>query len=230
VTQESMQELYHVRQQDIAPLEQMRRQPVHVIGAGAIGSKFCAEGAKLGLDMTVYDHDVVSPENIAVSEYWPEHMGRPKAEAIQEICQRSSGTTIKAIEARITGGEALSGIIIESVDSMAERKTIWENAIVPRAKLSLIDAYMSIRMGAETGMLFLVKCPSSEVDRGWYEEVGLYTDEESLGLPCTGRGVTYCPAQAVAAAMRQVKAFLMNQKTYRRLEFDLDGFMWIVEE
>ncbi len=52
-----------------------------------------------------------------------------------------------------------------------------------------------------------------------------------MPLPCTGRATSYCSSIAAALAVYQVKRLLMRQRPiFRRIDFDLDGFMFVIEE
>lgn len=219
---------YRLRQEDVAPVDQMRRLPVTCLGAGAIGGNFCLLGGKLGFDITVYDGDTVAPENLNSQMYGLTDLGRPKVEALQARCALLAAAEIRAIHAFATGGEPVTGVVIDTLDSMASRKTIWENVILPRT--TFVEAVVSVRMGAESGSIFTVR-PGVARERIWYEANGLYGDAESLPLPCTNRATSYCTSIAAALAVYQVKRIMMRQRPiFRRIEFDLDGFMFVVEE
>lgn len=226
-TQAELAYRYRQRQQDVAPFDQMRRLPVHLIGAGGIGSNVALMGSKLGLAMTVHDADRVAPENVNNQIYGPAHLDQPKVDAIKDICLALAGTAVHTVDAFICGGEMLAGIVVEAVDSMAARDAIWRRAILPRS--AFVDTYISVRMGAESGSIFTVQ-PARLADRLWYETMGLYSDEDALPLPCTGRATSYCATMAAAFAVSQVKRILMAQPIYRRIDFDLDGLMVAVDE
>jgi hypothetical protein len=221
------EQMFRIRQQDIAPEELMKSFPVHCIGGGGTGSNFCLMGAKVGFDITVYDGDCVGAENVNAQIFGPAHLGRPKVDAVREVCALLAGTEIVAINAFVSGGEPVNGVVVEALDSMEARSEVWHNVIVPRAPF--IEAFVSIRMGAESGTVIVVK-PSSATDQIWYETNGLYSSGVSLDLPCTGRAIAYNTSVAAALAVQQVKRLLMHQKPYRRIEFDLANLMFVVEE
>ncbi len=225
--EDTRQDLYRIRHQDIAPVDQMRSRRVHVIGCGGVNSHFCLQSAKLGLDLVVIDGDRVADENVGSQLFGPEHVGRPKVEVIRDLCEQLAGAQIETVNAFVQGGEALAGIVVEAVDSMQIRSDIWERAILPRKEL--VDALVSVRMGAESGTLVVVR-PNTVVDQIWYETTALYPDERAMPLPCTGRATSYCATIAAALAVRAVKRLLMHQPVERRVEFDLAGLMVVVEQ
>ncbi len=218
---------YRQRQQDIAPAERMASVPVCVIGTGGIGSNFCLSGAKLGFKLTAYDGDVVGPENVNAQIFGPTHLGRPKVEVVRELCADLAGAEVNAIHAFVQGGEPLAGIVVEALDSMQARSALWENAILPR--LPYLQAVISVRMGAESGTVITLNTLSAG-EKIWYEANGLYEDSRAMDLPCTGKATSYCATIGAALAVQQVKRVLLHQPVYRRIEFDLAGLMFTVEE
>jgi hypothetical protein len=225
--EDQRQEAYRIRQQDIAPAEQMRSRPVHVIGAGGVNSHFCLQGAKLGFSLTVHDGDTVSDENVGSQLFGPAHVGRPKVEVVRELCDQLAGAEIQAVNAFVRGGEPVSGIVVEAVDTMTAREEIWTRVILPRHEF--VEALVSVRMGAESGAVVVVR-PDRVVDQIFYETSALYPDERAMPLPCTGRATSYCATIAAALAVRAVKRLLMRQPVERQVEFDLAGLMFVVEE
>lgn len=224
---EQLDQLFHMRQQDLAPVDLMRGRPIFAVGAGGVNSHFCLLGSKIGFDITVYDGDTVAAENVGSQLFGPNHVGRPKPEVVQEICTQLAGAQVKTVNAFVRGGEPLAGIVVEAVDSMAARMDLWHHAILPRA--GFIDAMVSVRMGAESGSVIVVR-PNLAVDQIWYTTAALYPDERTMPLPCTARATSYCATIAAALAVRAVKRLLLGQRAERRLDFDLNGLMFVVEE
>ncbi len=145
---------YRQRQEDIAPVEQMRRLPVHMLGAGGIGSIAALLGAKAGFDLTVYDGDIVEPENINAQMFGILDLGRPKVLAVQEFCALLAAAEIQVVNDFAKGGEPVTGVVVEALDSMAGRAAVWQNVILPR--VPFLEAVVSVRMGAESGSMFTV--------------------------------------------------------------------------
>lgn len=227
MAEDHRQQVYRMRHQDIAPTQQMRGRPVHVIGCGGVNSHFCLQSAKLGFRLTVYDGDTVADENVGSQVFGPAHVGRPKVEVIQDLCEQLAGAQLDVVNAFVQGGEPVSGIVVEAVDSMQARSDIWERVILPRKEF--VDALVSVRMGAESGTVVVVR-PSVAIDQIWYETAALYPDERAMDLPCTGRATSYCATIAAALAVRAVKRLLMRQPVERQVDFDLADLMILVDE
>jgi hypothetical protein len=224
--QDQLEYMYRLRQQDIAPVDAMRSKPVFLIGCGGIGSNFCLLGAKLGLDITAYDGDIVAPENVNAQLFGPSHVGRPKAEVMAELCEQLAGAAIKTVNGYAQEGASVAGIVVEAVDSMQARSAIWQHVILPRARL--VDTFISMRMGAESGTVIAVR-PHRGADHIWYESQALFADERAMLLPCTGRATSYCASIIGALAVRTVKRLLLDQPIERQVDFELGGLMLVVD-
>ena len=70
----------NMRSQDIADISGVR---FHIVGCGAIGSSVATQLARLGADnFTLYDYDKVGIENVGVSQYVYQDIGKTKIEAL----------------------------------------------------------------------------------------------------------------------------------------------------
>lgn len=82
------------RQLDFIPMSSLGAQ-VNIVGAGAIGSWVALSLAKMGfVDITVWDDDEVSIENMNCQFYPMNMIGRPKVEALAEMVELFTGTKI----------------------------------------------------------------------------------------------------------------------------------------
>lgn len=198
------------RQSDLIP-QAVLKTPITVIGAGAIGSFTVLSLCKMGFtDITVYDFDVVSVENMSCQWYRFEDIGRPKVEALAEIIFMFTQVRIRALNEKFLEQRIGSGIVISAVDSMAVRKTIWESIKGKPFIKWLIDP----RMAAEYALSY-VMAPNDDKDQIAYEKT-LYSDANSVQEPCTAKATMYTAAMIAGHVAKQVKD-LVTEKPYARV-------------
>jgi hypothetical protein len=176
----------YLRQLDILPPEKLAF-PLVVIGAGAIGSAAVVTLAKMGCsDVTVWDDDLLEEVNVPNQLCKASAVGSPKVEALKELVEELTGTTIRA-EHREYQGQRLQGVVIAAVDSMGVRKAIWK-----RVRLNFqVPLFLDARMGAEFARLYALR--PTDLDAVGFYETNLYSSEEAEPLPCSGRSIAYCP-------------------------------------
>ena len=77
------------RQLDLIPLNVLNK-PVTIIGCGAIGSFLGLQLAKMGMtNLTFFDHDTVSIENMSNQFYPRSAIGQNKASALYDMLELS---------------------------------------------------------------------------------------------------------------------------------------------
>jgi molybdopterin/thiamine biosynthesis adenylyltransferase len=170
---------------DLIPIDCLDTK-ITVIGAGAIGSFVTLSLAKMGFkDITVFDDDTVSIENMSCSLYRPSDVGKPKAIALASIVDEFTKTKIEPINKKYTGG-VFRGIVIAAVDSMKAREEVWLNHVdnAPHT-LAIIDP----RMGAETALMYVVN-PMNKAESASYGST-LYADSNAVQEPCTAKATIY---------------------------------------
>ena len=135
--------------------------PVHIIGAGGIGSAVIFPLLKLGVhELHVWDPDVVEAHNLpAQLLYRPSDIGMSKASAVQAFAERQeSDCQVVPHTEFVTADTPFDGIVISGVDSMKSRSHIWDavkfNPLVP--------LYMDGRIGGE--QLQLLSLNPSDID------------------------------------------------------------------
>ena len=175
-------------------------KPVHVIGVGATGSWVVLQLASLGItDITVWDYDVIEEHNIANQAYDLSHIGQPKVEALLDVVKRKTGTVIKTKNEKYID-QRLSGIVFLMVDSMAERKRIWEKSI--RMK-HLVTHLIEPRMGLDVGRVYNVN-PTDLTHIREYE-ASYYGDYEAEVSACGASMTVITTAMSIASwCVRQV--------------------------
>lgn len=104
------------------------KDPIHIIGCGAIGSTIAFLLAKLGLtNITLWDDDIVEDKNVANQIYRATDVGKAKTEALRDLMAEINPDCAQKV--KIKGwytNEQLAGYVFMAVDSLAIRKKITE--------------------------------------------------------------------------------------------------------
>lgn len=159
--------------------------PITIIGAGAIGSFTALTLAKMGFpNITVYDHDSVSTENISNQFYRYKDIGSSKVTALRNMLQDFEQLDISPRHQQWRT-QSLSGHIIMAVDSMAVRKQIFHFIRRNTNVYGFIDG----RMGGQQAEVYSVDLLHPE-QKVIYEKY-LWSDSEAEELPCTQKAVMY---------------------------------------
>jgi molybdopterin/thiamine biosynthesis adenylyltransferase len=180
--------------------------PVHLIGAGGIGSALFLPLLKLGIgEMHVWDPDVVEPHNIpAQLLYRPSDVGSSKVECLRDFSRWvEADCEVVAHPQMVTEDTELSGVVISGVDSMASRKQIW--AAVRRNAIDVVF-YLDGRIGGEQFELYSL-CPCDPDESRTYEDNWLVSDEQTLELPCAARTVIHPPVVLAGEAVAHLTRF-----------------------
>lgn len=114
--------------------------PIHVLGAGGIGSWTVLILAKMGCSNIIcYDNDKVEDHNVASQFYKESQLGEEKVEALKENVLEQTGIEISA--APIIDQENIKeGLIIIAIDSMEGRISLGE--MYKEKDVYIIDARM----------------------------------------------------------------------------------------
>lgn len=119
---------YHFISQD-KPLD------VVLVGAGGNGSEFFSGLMRLhqgmialggvGLSVTVFDDDTVSPSNIVRQRFWPQEVSLNKADALVHRTNMLMGTTWNSVPRRFEPSRDRSGsLLVTAVDNVATRQAV----------------------------------------------------------------------------------------------------------
>lgn len=165
--------------------------PITIIGAGGIGSWTTFALAKMGAQaMTVIDFDRVETHNTPSQIYAPDDVGKSKVSALQVIIRTFTGTTIIPFDGKVqeyaAAGLAFGQVVICAVDSLEERKRIWQFI---KPLLGSIDLYVDARMGGDTLRLLAVS-PFSADSVAKYDKK-MESTKPAHEEPCTARAVAY---------------------------------------
>jgi hypothetical protein len=204
-----------IRQSDLIP-SNVLGQEITVIGAGAIGSFTVLSLAKMGFwNITVYDFDKVSVENMNCQWFRFSDIGKPKAQALAELIFDFTKLQIKAFSTCYNGSQELRGIVISSVDSMEVRKLIWSKAKDNFRVSWIIDP----RMASEYALSYVMD-PNDFKDQTAYEKT-LYTDENAIHEPCTSKATIYTATMISGHVAKHVKDLVTGKKYARVTNWDI---------
>jgi molybdopterin/thiamine biosynthesis adenylyltransferase len=130
--------------------------PVHIIGAGATGSRLWLALVELGLtNISIYDFDNVEAHNLANQIYLHDDIGKPKVEALQDYYKAKTGrepmNSFKFINQEVNAEnfnkEDFNGVVFILTDTMSSRKDIFENLIQGSQTFAMIETRMSSSFG-----------------------------------------------------------------------------------
>jgi molybdopterin/thiamine biosynthesis adenylyltransferase len=205
------------RQSDIVSQDALNHQPFTLIGAGGIGSVVGLVLAKMGVqDLTAYDPDTVEEHNLPNQFYRLTDVGRPKVEALAELCRDFAGVEVTPWQMEFPLTAKPSGIVICGVDSMSARQAIWQTTIRFNPAVS---RYVEARMGAQEGRVYSI-VPYDPDHIGLYE-ASLYADENAVELPCTARAIGYNVFYLAGLLVSQIKKVVMREEVKPEVIFDL---------
>jgi molybdopterin/thiamine biosynthesis adenylyltransferase len=205
------------RQAEIIPSEVLGER-ITIIGAGAIGGWVALSLAKMGFNnLTVYDDDTVSIENMNCQFYPYKAIGEKKVDSLKKLVKAFANVEIMTFDRRFSSelDNMQSGIVISAVDSMSARKAIWEKHKFCGTTKFIIDP----RMGAEKSLMY-VMCPTSEKDINSYEKT-LYTDENAVQERCTAKATIYTANLLAGQVCKAVKDIVVGKPYTRVSQWDI---------
>ena len=202
----------NMRSQDIADISGVG---FHIVGCGAIGSSVATQLARLGGNkFWLYDFDKVGIENVGVSQYIDEDIGKSKVDALY--------THIKKIECSIEVKPTNSkfkhyigtneDILVLGLDSMAARmEVVSDLAIQPIKPAFVIDG----RMGAEQYQQYIYdNITVKKYEKDWY------SDDDSDPEPCTRKATSYCSNMSGSFISNSIKNLVMKQPYFKEIIFN----------
>lgn len=202
---------------DIINPEQLKI-PIHIIGAGAIGSFTCLMLAKMGAeDITVWDYDTVSIENMSCQFYRFKDIGVNKTLALQNLVLEFTGVQIKTKPLRWTPEveQETRGLVICAADSMLVRKELFTYC----SKDFRIPWFIDSRMGAETALMYVMR-PSASTDRTSYAN-SLYEEKDAVQERCTAKSTIYTANMLSGHVVKAVKDILTKNEYPRITQWSI---------
>ena len=204
-----------LRQKDIIPFSTLK-EPVTIVGAGAIGSWTALLLGKMGMqDICIYDYDSVELENMNSQFYKINNIGLSKVECLANNIFDFTSTNVVFRHEQFKTIEDSTKILISAVDSMSTRREIFE-----AFKISKANYFIDARMAAEIALMYTVT--TSQKDLDMYEKT-LYTDEEAVHERCTAKSTVYTANLIAGMICKTVKDILVKKPYVRVLQWDISS-------
>ena len=202
------------RHQEIFNPAEFSDIPIHIIGAGATGSRVWLSLVELGLtNITVYDFDKVEPHNLANQIFFNEDIGKRKVFALADYYRRKTGhephTNMRFINAKVSaatfGRGSMPGIVFLLTDTMSSRRDIFENVIyhaggghcpTPAATTYMIET----RMASSYGNIFGVN-PFDPAERAYWISTLVDDEADSTEVSACGTSISVGPTASIIANM-----------------------------
>ncbi len=212
------------RQLDFIPMASLNAQ-INIVGAGAIGSWVALSLAKMGfIDITVWDDDEVSIENMNCQFYPMTMIGRPKVEALASMVELFTGTKIET--KRRYDGQPLHGIVVSALVNMATRRLIFDKRVANTTWI--VDPRMSL----EAASIF--NCDLRNPSMVEMYSKTFYSDSDAVQERCTAKSTIYTANLIAGLVCKSVKDIATNTKseTVRNAEWHIGKnqlFAWNYE-
>lgn len=168
---------------------------INIIGAGATGSWLALYFAKLGISgnqIHVWDFDHIESHNVPNQLFGVDNVGESKVGALWNEVKQQTGTEITIHDEKFEQGH-LSGYVFLMVDSMAERKRIWDESIKMKSAIKLL---IEPRMGLDVGRVYNVEPMNMAHVRAY--EACYYPDDEAEVSACGASMTVITSAVGVA--------------------------------
>lgn len=161
--------------------------PVHLIGAGGINNLVGPALAKMGVrEIHVWDDDVLEARNCPTEiAYSYSMVGQPKVTAMAHAIEYLMGKNVAEIvqhQERVTENTYLEGVVVSGVDSMQNRKIIWETV---KQNFISIPLYIDGRSAGKHVATFALS--PADFDTVTKYESWLFDDSKAMPLECGAR-------------------------------------------
>jgi molybdopterin/thiamine biosynthesis adenylyltransferase len=197
-----MSDLSIIRHQAIFDVTK-NNPPIHIIGAGATGSRLWLSLVELGLtNISVYDFDHVEAHNLANQIYFKEDIGKPKVFALAHYYQRKTGHKPPAgfnfVNTKIEAKDEHSfpGIVFLLTDTMASRKEIFYGCILDKETFLMIET----RMASSYGDVNVVNPFDPQQCDRWVNSL-VDDDAETTEVSACGSSISVGPTASIIANM-----------------------------
>ena len=198
-------------------VDSLHKYTFHILGCGAIGSSAATQLVRCGATKFIlYDMDKVGTENIGVSQYFDEHIGMQKVDALQEhMLGINYDIDITMVDEyfNLLRYSNNNDIVILGFDSMKSRRDAVEE-ICQRKKEKpylLIDG----RMGGEHYQQYVF----TDVNLKSYMDTW-YSDEDGDPEPCNIKATSYCSNMAGSLIVNAIRKIVTKSPYETFLTFN----------
>jgi len=202
-----------IRQRDLVPFEKISKTRATVVGVGAGGRQVALQLAAIGVpNITIIDFDTVEVENLAAQGFYEADLGRPKVDAVKDVCMAINSTTeVTAIYRKFSPLYFVGGILFCCVDKISTRKTVFN------ATQKYADLFIDGRMSAEYMRIFTVY---DEASREHYLTT-LFPQSEAYNGSCTAKTTIYCANISAGIRISQFTKWLRGCLLDKEINFNL---------
>lgn len=204
-----MPDISLVRHQMIFDPTEFANLPIHIIGAGATGSRVWLALVELGLTkIHTYDFDRVEPHNLANQIYLNEDIGQYKVHALKRYYKRKTGEQAPIemgfhsirVGSEFFTNDALPGIVFLLTDTMASRREIFNNVIRQRSPNNKTVYMIETRMASSYGNIFGVN-PFDPAEAEYWLSTLVDDDAETTEVSACGASISVGPTASIIANM-----------------------------
>jgi molybdopterin/thiamine biosynthesis adenylyltransferase len=192
------------RQLKLLDPKKIGNKSISLVGVGATGSNIALMLAQLGWGdiqngqgvLKLFDGDIVEEHNLASQAFYPEHIGKPKVLAMNDIIKHKCNFSVQTFNRMIDteDKDVQSTYVFILTDTMKSRKGIFNNCL----KYSFdTDMIVETRMGLSAGRIYAFNPHISEEVNAW--EKTLCTDEEAEVSACGASQSIVNTAQFIAS-------------------------------
>ncbi len=118
-------------------LTKLRSTRVGIAGCGGLGSNVAMLLARSGVeDMILIDHDTVEPSNLNRQQYYPQHVGRHKVQALEELLlalnpsMRLEKHVLRLGQDNLTEMLTKAPLWVEALDEAVSKRLFVERALM----------------------------------------------------------------------------------------------------
>lgn len=201
-----------IRHDSVFRAGEYNNYPIHIVGAGATGSRVFMSLIELGLtNISVYDYDKVEAHNLANQAYMHEHIGVPKVQALKSLASMKLGIAedqlpMQFVNERIDQRK-FNGFLFLLTDTMASRRQIVDAQ--DKGPNSELFQIFETRMASTHGNVYHFSPTNSVQLERWYDS--LISDDEGEMSPC-GTSISVGPTASLIAnlAVWEFMNFLLD--------------------